>query len=77
MLEGYISSDDLALGSVIEKVNRETIAAAKYAVVQYLNSLKNREAEPAAAKPENDKTALKTVTKPGPKAQIKVSEKRF
>ena len=67
MLEGYISSDDLARGSVIEKVNRETIAAAKYAVVQYLNSLKKQGSEPAAAKPENDKTALKTVTKPGPK----------
>ena len=37
ILEGYISSDDLAQGSVIEKVNRETIAAAKHAVVQYLN----------------------------------------
>ena len=37
MLEGYINSDDLARGSVIEKVNRETIAAAKYAVVQFLN----------------------------------------
>lgn len=67
MLEGYISSDDLARGSVIEKVNRETIAAAKYAVVQYLNSLKKQGSEPTAAKPENDKTALKTVTKPGPK----------
>ena len=40
MLEGYINSDDLARGSVIEKVNRETIAAAKYAVVQYLNHRK-------------------------------------
>ncbi len=37
ILEGYINSDDLARGSVIEKVNRETIAAAKYAIVQYLN----------------------------------------
>lgn len=37
MLEGYINSDDLARGNVIEKVNRETIAAAKYAVVQFLN----------------------------------------
>ncbi|MDR2936919.1 MAG: hypothetical protein LBU80_06215, partial [Rikenellaceae bacterium] len=36
LMESYISSDDLARGSVIEKVNRETIAAAKYAVVQFL-----------------------------------------
>ncbi|CDN33071.1 GTP-binding protein YsxC [Mucinivorans hirudinis] len=37
LMENYISTDDLATGSVIEKVNRETIAAAKYAVVQFLN----------------------------------------
>ena len=67
MLEGYISSDDLARGSVIEKVNRETIAAAKYAVVQYLNSLEKPVSVPSAAKPENDKTTLKTVTKPASK----------
>ncbi len=36
MMEDYVSSDDIARGSVIEKVNRETIAAAKYAVVQFL-----------------------------------------
>ena len=45
ILEGYIGSDDVAQGSVIEKVNRETIAAAKYAVVQFLNK---RAAEPKA-----------------------------
>ncbi|MCD8103359.1 MAG: aminotransferase class I/II-fold pyridoxal phosphate-dependent enzyme [Alistipes sp.] len=38
LLEDYISTDDIARGSVIEKVNRETIAAAKYAVVQFLAS---------------------------------------
>ncbi len=38
LLEGYIRTDDLARGSVIEKVNRETIAAAKYAVVHYLTN---------------------------------------
>jgi hypothetical protein len=38
MMESYIGTDDLARGSVIEKVNRETIAAAKYAVVQFLNA---------------------------------------
>ena len=36
LMEGYITTEDVARGSVIEKVNRETIAAAKYAVVQYL-----------------------------------------
>ena len=54
MLEGYIKSDDLARGSVIEKVNRETIAAAKYAVVQFLSKRKaGAAAEPkkAAAQP--------------------------
>lgn len=40
ILEGYINSDDIARGNVIEKVNRETIAAAKYAVVQFLNQKK-------------------------------------
>lgn len=37
LMESYISTDDIAAGSVIEKVNRETIAAAKYAVVRFLN----------------------------------------
>ncbi len=36
IMESYISTDDLAAGSVIEKVNRETIAAAKHAVVKFL-----------------------------------------
>ena len=36
LLEGYCTTEDVARGSVIEKVNRETIAAAKYAVVRYL-----------------------------------------
>ena len=40
ILEGYVSSDDLARGNVIEKVNRETIAAAKYAVVKFLDGRK-------------------------------------
>lgn len=51
MLEGYVNSDDLARGSVIEKVNRETIAAAKYAVVQFLN----RKSEQTEDKPEEVK----------------------
>lgn len=38
LMESYVSTEDIASGSVIEKVNRETIAAAKYAVVQYLKA---------------------------------------
>lgn len=37
LLEGYVTTEDVARGSVIEKVNRETIAAAKYAVVKYIS----------------------------------------
>lgn len=33
---GYLSVTDLALGRIAEKVNRETIASAKYAVMQWL-----------------------------------------
>lgn len=47
LMEDYISTDDIARGSVIEKVNRETIAAAKYAVVQML-SLRSEKAEAPA-----------------------------
>lgn len=36
LMEGYVTTEDIARGSVIEKVNRETIAAAKYAVVEHL-----------------------------------------
>lgn len=50
IMENYISTDDIAAGSVIEKVNRETIAAAKYAVVRYLNQPKAVTTEAAAAK---------------------------
>ena len=38
LMEGYITTEDVARGSVIEKVNRETIAAAKYAVVRFLET---------------------------------------
>lgn len=34
LLKGYIQSDDLTSGRIIEKVNRETLAAAKYAIVK-------------------------------------------
>ena len=37
-MEGYVTTEDVARGSVIEKVKRETIAAAKYAVVKFLEA---------------------------------------
>ncbi|MEG0467787.1 MAG: aminotransferase class I/II-fold pyridoxal phosphate-dependent enzyme [Mucinivorans sp.] len=52
LLENYISTEDIASGSVIEKVNRETIAAAKYAVVQFLAKSAVETAEDQAAKTE-------------------------
>ncbi|MCD8185222.1 MAG: hypothetical protein LUD68_01810 [Rikenellaceae bacterium] len=52
VMESYINADDLARGSVIEKVNRETIAAAKYAVVEYLHSQKANAETPAKKEPE-------------------------
>ncbi|MFI3330625.1 MAG: aminotransferase class I/II-fold pyridoxal phosphate-dependent enzyme [Rikenellaceae bacterium] len=51
LMEGYVSTDDLSCGSVIEKVNRETIAAAKYAVVSFLDKKKDVTPEPVPAKP--------------------------
>ncbi len=39
---GYIAVEDLARGRITEKANRETIAAAKFAVVRKLDEEKNR-----------------------------------
>jgi hypothetical protein len=39
---GYIAVEDLARGRITEKANRETIAAAKFAVVRKLNEEENR-----------------------------------
>lgn len=55
LMERYISTDDLASGSVIEKVNRETIAAAKYAVVRFLNSRKEEAPAKVQPAPKNGK----------------------
>ena len=62
LMEGYVTTEDIARGSVIEKVNRETIAAAKYAVVKYLAAakkakvVKEPEAEPEkVVKPKSSK----------------------
>jgi hypothetical protein len=38
LLHGYINVLDLSRGKLAEKANRETVAAAKYAAVNYLNS---------------------------------------
>ncbi|PWD98758.1 aminotransferase class I/II-fold pyridoxal phosphate-dependent enzyme [Marinilabilia rubra] len=40
LMDGYIEFDDLLKGRITEKVNRETIAAAKYAVLQELERRK-------------------------------------
>lgn len=50
LMESYISTEDIAAGSVIEKVNRETIAAAKYAVVKFLNT--DKPSSPSDSKTE-------------------------
>ena len=47
LMEGYITTEDVARGSVIQKVNRETIAAAKYAVVSYLSERPQTEKQTA------------------------------
>lgn len=39
LLNGYISIEDLTRGKITEKTNRETIAAAKYAVIKKLNEM--------------------------------------
>jgi len=39
LMDGYINLDDISRGKISEKVNRETIAAAKYAVVKRLKDL--------------------------------------
>jgi aspartate/methionine/tyrosine aminotransferase len=41
LLNGYILTEDLTRGSILEKVNRETIAAAKYAALQIIKKAKN------------------------------------
>jgi len=42
LMNGYILLEDLTRGSVIEKVNRETIAAAKYASIEILGRSKKK-----------------------------------
>lgn len=51
LMDGYIEFDDLTKGRITEKVNRETIAAAKYAVIKELERRKKK-----AAKSEVPKT---------------------
>jgi len=50
LMNGYILIEDLTRGSIIEKVNRETIAAAKYAALEILNRNKNGKKDPATKK---------------------------
>jgi hypothetical protein len=58
LMDGYIEFDDLLKGRITEKVNRETIAAAKYAVLQELERRKNAVSKPSSSarpKAQSDK----------------------
>ena len=37
LINGYLTIEDISIGRITEKVNRETLAAAKFAVVKRLN----------------------------------------
>ncbi|MDA3891753.1 MAG: aminotransferase class I/II-fold pyridoxal phosphate-dependent enzyme [Salinivirgaceae bacterium] len=50
LMNGYILKEDLTRGSIFEKVNRETIAAAKYAALEILNRKKNGKKDPTITK---------------------------
>ena len=57
LMDGYIEFDDLLKGRITEKVNRETIAAAKYAVLKELERRKKKGPETSmAAKPGTTKS---------------------
>jgi hypothetical protein len=58
--EDYITIEDVAKGRVIEKVNRETIAAAKYAVTKFFKEAKAKKSAPA---PTAKKAPAKKPTK--------------
>ncbi|MFO8001399.1 MAG: aminotransferase class I/II-fold pyridoxal phosphate-dependent enzyme [Marinilabilia sp.] len=66
LMDGYIEFDDLLKGRITEKVNRETIAAAKYAV---LKELERRKKEQKSA----SSSASSSGTKTGGKQQTKGS----
>lgn len=46
LMNGYILTENLTRGNIIEKVNRETIAAAKYAALEILNKVENAKKNP-------------------------------
>ncbi len=50
LMNGYILAEDLTRGSIIEKVNRETIAAAKYAALEILKRAGSSKKEPTGNK---------------------------
>ena len=63
LMEGYVTTEDVARGSVIEKVNRETIAAAKYAVVKFLEARNKEKRSESTLQKESRKPASKTSKK--------------
>ncbi len=50
LMKGYILIIDLARGSIIEKVNRETLAAAKYAALEILKNSEKTNKKPVKKK---------------------------
>ncbi len=50
ILNGYISIEDITRGKITEKTNRETIAAAKYAVIKKLKEVENSTKEKSKKK---------------------------
>jgi hypothetical protein len=65
LMDGYIEFDDLTKGRITEKVNRETIAAAKYAV---LKEMERRGAKGKGSAKQSESTAKSDVE---PKSQPK------
>jgi aspartate/methionine/tyrosine aminotransferase len=55
LLNGYIAVDELSNAKITEKANRETIAAAKYAVVRKLRELEEQKEQQSKKKPTNKK----------------------
>jgi hypothetical protein len=54
LMDDYIEFDDLLKGRITEKVNRETIAAAKYAVLKELERRKSEANSKPAAPPSSE-----------------------
>ena len=65
LMDGYIEFDDLTKGRITEKVNRETIAAAKYAVIKELERRKKKPIK--SESPKSDESSEKEKPKTTPR----------